>query len=93
MRIISLLRAFAAYWQAARMRRVATREVAAMSVCELSDMGITRLDVSRLFEPRLVPEFRIRGSAGRVAATTIFRPLPQGSAVMTSLESLGPVVN
>ena len=58
MRIISLLTAFAAHWHAVRVRRVATRELAAMSVCELSDMGTIRLDVSRLFEPRLMPEFR-----------------------------------
>jgi len=87
MRMISLLTAFAAHWQAARVRRVARRELAAMSVCELSDMGITRLDVSRLFEPRLLPEFRSRGGVGRVAAAGTFKPLLQRSTVMTSLET------
>lgn len=87
MRIISLLAAFAAHWQAARVRRLATRELAAMSACELGDMGITRLDVSRLFEPHLVPDFRSRGGAGHVATAATFKPLPQRPAVMTSLES------
>ena len=41
MRINSLLSAFAAYWQAAQVRHVAIRELAAMSACELGDMGIT----------------------------------------------------
>jgi len=88
MRMISLLTAFAAHRQAARARRVATRELAAMSECELGDMGITRHDVSRLFEPCLAPEFRSRGGVGRVAATAIFKPLPQWSAVMASSELL-----
>ena len=86
MRMISLLTAFAAHWQAARVRRVATRELAAMSACELGDMGITRLDVSRLFEPRLVPEFQSRGGVGHVAAAATFKQMPQRPAVMTSLE-------
>ena len=88
MRAISFLTAFAARWRATRMRRIATRELAAMSMRELSDMGITRLDVSRLFEPHLVPEFRSRGGAGGVATTAIFESLPQGPTAMTSLESL-----
>ena len=80
MRMISLLTALAArlaaHRQAARVRRVVTRELAAMSACELSDMGITRLDVSRLFEPRPMselrgPEFRSRWTPqhGSVAST------------------------
>jgi uncharacterized protein YjiS (DUF1127 family) len=88
MRMIGFLTAFAAHWQGARVRRVATRELAAMSVRELSDMGITRLDVCRLFEPRLVPEFRSRGGAGRIAAAATFKPLPQGPAFRISLETL-----
>jgi len=88
MRMISLLTAFAAHWQAARVRRLATRELAAMSPCELSDIGITRLDVSRLFEPSLLPEFRSRGSARRIAAAGTFKPLPQRPAAMTSVETL-----
>jgi uncharacterized protein YjiS (DUF1127 family) len=55
MRMSSLPTAFAACWQAARVRHVAIRELAAMSARELGDMGITRLDVSRLFEPHLMP--------------------------------------
>jgi uncharacterized protein YjiS (DUF1127 family) len=96
MRITSLLTAFAAHWSAhwaahrhaARARRIATRELAAMFGSELGDMGITRLDVSRLFEPRLVAEFRSRGSAGGVATTTTFKSLPPRSAAMTSRERL-----
>ena len=74
MRIITLL---VARWQAARARRVAERELAALSPCELGDMGITRLGVSRLFEPRLVPDF-----------AEPFEPLPHSSAVMTNQEAL-----
>jgi uncharacterized protein YjiS (DUF1127 family) len=88
MRMSSLLTAFAADWQAARVQHVATRELAAMSACELGDMGLTRLDVSRLFEPRLTPEFRSRGGVGLVSTTATFKPRPQRSAVMTSLGSL-----
>jgi len=88
MHMIGLTTAFAARWQAARVRRVAMRELAAMSACGLSDMGITRLDVSRLFESRLVPEFQSRGDADRVAAAGKSKPLPQTSAVTTSLETL-----
>ncbi len=47
-----------------------------MPARELSDMGITRLDMSRLFEPSLVPEFRSRGSADQFAPAAIFKPLP-----------------
>jgi len=86
MRIISLVTAVCRSWQAAQAQRVAARELAAMSVCELGDIGITRLDVSRLFEPPLAPEFRSRGGAGRVAPMATFSPLPQGRG--TSLESL-----
>jgi uncharacterized protein YjiS (DUF1127 family) len=64
MRIISLLTALAATFKAARVRRATTRELAAMSVCELSDISITRLDVSSLFEPRPMSEFRSRCGAG-----------------------------
>jgi NADP-dependent 3-hydroxy acid dehydrogenase YdfG len=80
MRMISLLTALAArlaaHRQAARVRRVATRELAAMSACELSDMGITRLDVSRLFEPRPMsgfqaPEFRSRRTPQRGSAASM----------------------
>lgn len=85
MRKNSFLTDFIAYWLAARARRVAARELAAMSACELGDMGITRLDASRLFEPRLMPEFRSRGG---VSTTATFRPRSQRSAVMTNLESL-----
>ena len=67
----------AAHWHAAQARRVAERELAALSTCELGDMGITRLDVSRLFEPRLAPN--IVGP---------LKPPPQRSAVMTNQESL-----
>jgi uncharacterized protein YjiS (DUF1127 family) len=88
MHMVGLITAFAARWQAARVRRVATRELAAMSAGELSDMGITRLDVSRLFESRLVREFRSRGDANRVAAAGKSKLLPQRSAVRTSLETL-----
>jgi uncharacterized protein YjiS (DUF1127 family) len=88
MRMISLLATFAARWQAARVRRVVTRGLAAMSACDLSDLGITRLDVSRLFEPSLLPEFRSRGGGGHVPATETLKPLSQRPAVMTSLESL-----
>lgn len=87
MRMIKLLALFAARHRVARMRHRATRELAAMSAHELGDMGITRLDVSRLFEPRLVAEFRAR-DGGRVVAAAIVKPRPQGSAVMASLESL-----
>jgi uncharacterized protein YjiS (DUF1127 family) len=87
MRINSLLSAFAAYWQAAQVRHVAIRELAAMSACELGDMGITPLDASRLFEPRLMPEFQSRGGGGRASTATTFKPRPQRSAVMTSLGS------
>jgi uncharacterized protein YjiS (DUF1127 family) len=86
MRMISLIIAVCRSWQTAQVQRVAARELAAMSVCELSDIGITRLDVSRLFEPRLAPEFRSRGGGGRVATTTTFRTISQGPAVRTSLE-------
>ena len=58
-----------------------------MSARELSDMGITRLDVSSLFEPRLVPEFRSRRGANRLATATTFKALPQRSADMTIMES------
>jgi uncharacterized protein YjiS (DUF1127 family) len=97
MRMISLLTALAAHLvarrQAARMRHGTTRELAAMSACELSDMGITRLDVSRLFEPRPMPEFRVpefrsRRGAGRVAPAATFKTFPPRQATMTSLESL-----
>jgi uncharacterized protein YjiS (DUF1127 family) len=88
MRMSSLLTAFAAYWQATRVRHVATRELAAMSACELGDVGITRLDVSRLFEPRLMQEFRSRGVVGRVWTAATFKPRSQRSVVMTSLGSL-----
>jgi uncharacterized protein YjiS (DUF1127 family) len=88
MRITNLLTAFVAHWQAARARRVATSELVAMSGCELGDIGITRLDVNRLFEPHLASEFRSRGGVGRVAAATTFKPLSQRPAVMTSLEAL-----
>ena len=84
----SLLTAFAAYWRAARVRHVATRELAAMSACQLGDMGITRLNVSRLFEPRLMPEFRSRGGVGRLSTAATFKPRPQRAVVMTSLGSL-----
>ena len=86
MRMINLLAAFAVRRQAARLRRVAARELAAMSACELGDMGITRLDVSRLFEPGLAREFLARGSAARVAAKPKPRPCPRYRAAMTSLE-------
>lgn len=74
MQIITLL---GTRWQAARARRVAERELAGLSACELGDMGITLLDVSRLFEPRLTPD--VVGPR---------KPLPQRSAVMTNQESL-----
>jgi 4-oxalocrotonate tautomerase len=84
MRMTSLLTEFAARRQAALVRRAATRELAAMSLCELSDMGITRLDVSRLFEPRLVPEFRSRGRKSEEGNETmphvIIKLLPGRSA-------------
>jgi uncharacterized protein YjiS (DUF1127 family) len=47
--------------QAARARYAASRELAAMSAGELADMGITRHDVNRLFDPHLAPEFQSRG--------------------------------
>ena len=62
----SLLTAFAAYWRAARVRHVATRELAAMSACQLGDMGITRQ-----CEPfvRATPD----AGFGRGAASVAFR--------------------
>ena len=89
--ITALATRLAAHWQAARVRRVTTRELTTMSACELSDMGITRLDVSRLFEPRAMsepwgPELRSCRGAGRVAAVETFTTPPQRSAVMTNLE-------
>jgi uncharacterized protein YjiS (DUF1127 family) len=86
MRMISLITSVRRSWQAAQVQREAARELAAMSVCELSDIGITRLDVSRLFEPRLAPELRSRGGIGRVATTATFRTISQGPAARTSLE-------
>ncbi len=50
--------------------------------------AITRLDVRRLFEPRLVPEFRSRAGVGRSAADATFKHLPRESAFRTSLETL-----
>ena len=88
MRMIGFLTTLTARWHAAWVRRVATRELAAMSACELSDMGITRFDMSGLFEPRLVPEFRSRGGAGDIAAAATFKPLTQGPAFRASLETL-----
>ena len=87
MRMSSLLTAVVAYCQVARARHVATGELAAMSACELRDIGITSLDVSRLFEPRLMPEFRSRGDVDRVSTTATFKPVPQWYAGMTCLRS------
>ena len=88
MHMVGLITAFAAHRQAARVRCVATRELAAMSRCELSDMGITRLDVSRLFESRPVPGFRSRGEADRIAAAATLKPLQQNSAYRESTVTL-----
>jgi uncharacterized protein YjiS (DUF1127 family) len=85
--MISLLTTLAAHWQAARARHAATCELAAMSACELGDMGVTRLDISRLFEPRVAPELCSRGGGGRIVPTAAFKPLLQRSAVMTTMES------
>ncbi len=87
MRMNSLFSSFAAYWRAARARQLAARELAAMSSCELGDMGITRLDAGRLFEPGLMAELRSRGGVGRISNAAPFKPRPQWSAVMTSLGS------
>jgi len=47
--------------RAAQVRSAATGELAAMSNCELADMGIVRSDVSRLFDAEFLREFRLRG--------------------------------
>jgi uncharacterized protein YjiS (DUF1127 family) len=42
--------------QAARARRAAVSEMVAMSDREFADMGITRCDGSRVFDPAFVPD-------------------------------------
>ena len=56
-----LFAAFASHLRAARVRHATGRELAGMSAGELADMGITRHDLSRLFEPQLTSEFQSRG--------------------------------
>lgn len=87
MRMSSFLVPLAARWRAARTRHLATRELAAMSVGELGDLGITRLDVSRVFEPRLASEFRSRGAA-RFTIAAAFTSSPRPGVVRANLESL-----
>jgi uncharacterized protein YjiS (DUF1127 family) len=84
MHMTTLLSSLAAHWKTARAHHAATRELAAMSACELGDIGITRLDVSRLFEPRLIADVHARGGGGRVATAATFRPIPQSPAARTS---------
>ena len=53
----SCLAAFvSARLQAARARRVAAREMVAMSDREFADMGITRRDTIRVLDPAFVPD-------------------------------------
>ena len=51
-------------WQTARARRAAGREVAAMSDRELADMGTSRSDLHRLFDPNAEYEFESRRKKG-----------------------------
>lgn len=78
--------------RAARTRRAETSALAAMSNSDLADMGITRHDLSRLFDPHLAPEFQSRGALDRVAArarrVTIIRPPTERPAVVRSLEAV-----
>jgi uncharacterized protein YjiS (DUF1127 family) len=51
-----ILAALGARLQAARARRAAISELAAMSDREFADMGITRCDVARVLDPEFVPD-------------------------------------
>jgi uncharacterized protein YjiS (DUF1127 family) len=70
---VRLVAMLCARWQAARERQAVSRELAAMSAGELADMGITRHDLSRLFDPQHAPEFLLARTHGR------FRREPAGS--------------
>ena len=50
-----------AHVQAARARRLAVSEMAAMSDREFADMGITRCDAVRVLDPAFVPDSQRAG--------------------------------
>jgi uncharacterized protein YjiS (DUF1127 family) len=86
MQTTTFFNAVATSWRTARKRHQAERELAAMSARDLGDMGITRLDVSRLFEPSLAPEFQQRGTAAAVPIETGFESMSQRHVTTRALE-------
>jgi uncharacterized protein YjiS (DUF1127 family) len=82
----AIFSAVATSWRTARKRHQAERELAAMPARDLGDMGITRLDVSRLFEPGLAPEFQRRGISVSVPLETGFQSIPKRQVAAGTLE-------
>jgi uncharacterized protein YjiS (DUF1127 family) len=86
MQTTAFFNAVATSWRAARKRHRAERELAALSARDLGDMGITRLDVSRLFEPRLALEFQLRGTTVYIPPEAGFKSMPQREIIVRTLE-------
>ena len=59
-RIARLVEAVGARLQTALARRAAAGELVAMSDCELADIGISRSEVDRLFDPEFAHEYESR---------------------------------